>query len=91
MMAHFEDRQNRVAVTREERPTKGYQTVDLLIGIEVYNGITLRFGIENIFDGQYVYHLNANNTFAGVPIARFTGERIPEPGIVFNLDVNFRV
>jgi len=84
------DEQNRVAVTRGERPTDGYQTVDLRAGAEVFDNVMLRFGIENIFDAQYVNHLNANNPFAGIPIAAFSGLRIPEPGRIFKLDLDIR-
>ena len=84
------DRQNRVATTRGERPTDGYQTVDFRAGAEVFNGVMLRFGIENMFDAQYVNHLNANNPFAGIPIAAFSGLRIPEPGRIFKIDLDIQ-
>lgn len=85
------DRQNRVAVTRGEKPTNGFETVAVKTGIELIDGLRFRFGIENLFDADYVNHLNANNPFAGIPIANFSDERIPEPGRIFsfNVDYNF--
>jgi len=84
------DDQNRVAVSRGERPTDGYQVVDLKAGYEVLKGLMIRAGVENLFDANYVNHLNANNPFAGIPIADFRQTRIPEPGRVFNIDIQYR-
>jgi len=87
---HLVSEQGRVAATRGEQPTDGYATLDLKTGIQIWNGVSLRAGVNNIFDKQYVDHLNANNPFAGIPIASFTGQRIPEPGRVFFFDISYR-
>jgi iron complex outermembrane recepter protein len=83
------DRQDRVAAARGEKPTDGFETVDLKTGVELTDGLRFRFGIENLFDADYVNHLNANNPFAGIPIANFRDERIPEPGRVFSFNVEY--
>ena len=83
------DRQDRIAETRGERSTDGYQTVDIKSGIQLFDDLSFRFGVENLFDVDYVNHLNANNPFAGIPIANFSGLRVPEPGRVFNFKVEY--
>lgn len=83
------DNQDRVAAARGEKPTAGFETVDVKTGIEVIDGLRFRLGIENLFDANYVNHLNANNPFAGIPIANFSDERIPEPGRIFSFNVEY--
>jgi iron complex outermembrane receptor protein len=75
-------KQDRVAVSRNEGATPGYQTVDLRAGVGLSNGLTFRGGVLNVFDKYYYDHLNARNPFAlpdRLPV--------PEPGRVFFLDV----
>ena len=67
-------RQDRVATTRGEIPTAGYTACDVQGGVAVCEGALLRVGVNNVFDRQYVNHLNARNPFTGTPI--------PEPGRV---------
>ena len=74
--------QERVASTRNEASTPGYQTADLRAGVGLANGITLRGGVLNVFDKDYYDHLNARNPFAlpdRLPV--------PEPGRVLFVDV----
>lgn len=75
--------QDRVAVSRGERPTEGYTVVDLRTGIRLMRSVELELGVENVFDVSYANHLNAKNPFSGA--------QIPEPGRVFttNLTVQF--
>jgi iron complex outermembrane receptor protein len=65
-------RQERVAVTRLERPTDGWTRLDLRAGVAVGQGVTVRAGIENLADAAYATHLNTLNPF--------TGDRIREMG-----------
>ena len=67
--------QNRVATSKGEVPTKGYGLGDIRGGVLVFKNLRLDAGVENLWDQQYVNHLNAKNPF--------TGQQIPEPGIIF--------
>ena len=64
--------QERVAAARLELPTAGWTTVDLMLGMELNGGLTLRAGVRNLTDRYHVNHLNSRNPF--------TGRRIAEPG-----------
>ncbi len=78
---HAVGRQGRVATTRGEEATPGYATTDLRAGWAPLPGVSLRFGVQNVFDRSYVEHLNARNPFSGA--------RIPEPGRVVFLDATY--
>jgi iron complex outermembrane receptor protein len=67
-------RQGRAAAKKGETPTDGYATVRLRGGVSLTRGVSLRLGVDNLTDTQYVNHLNAKNPFTGMPI--------PEPGRV---------
>ena len=71
--------QKRQAKTRGETETLGYETGDLRAGFGLPNGVTLRAGVLNIWDQNYVDHLNAKNPFTGIQIA--------EPGRVLFVDL----
>jgi len=73
--------QDRVARELGEDATDGYVTADLKGGVQVYRGLRLRLGVENLAGEQYVNHLNAKNPF--------TGTRIPEPGRVLYADLSW--
>lgn len=74
--------QDRLATTRGEvTPTPGYTLVDVQGGFTPYEGLTLRAGINNLFDKFYVNHLNAKNPF--------TGSQIPEPGRIIFVRANY--
>ena len=74
-------RQDRVAALKGETATGGYTTADLQFGATIWKQLSLQAGVKNIFDAQYVNHLNAKNPFSGQPI--------PEPGRVFFADLQF--
>jgi iron complex outermembrane receptor protein len=61
--------QGRVAATRLELPTQGWTTVDLMVGVRMRDGLTLRGGVQNLTDQYYVNHLNSLNPFTGRRIA----------------------
>ena len=71
--------QKRNALTRGETETTGYGTGDVRAGYGLPNGVTIRAGILNVWDENYVDHLNAKNPFTGIQIA--------EPGRVLFVDV----
>ncbi|WP_457654250.1 TonB-dependent receptor domain-containing protein [Rhodocaloribacter sp.] len=76
---HLVARQTRTAVTRGERPTDGYVTSDVRVGVSLARNVSVLFGVNNLFDALYVNHLNAANPF--------TGARLPEPGRVLFANV----
>ncbi|MFH5831491.1 TonB-dependent receptor domain-containing protein [Halalkalibaculum sp. DA384] len=86
---HIVSEQDRVATSLGEQPTRGYTTADLKGGIDILRKLSLQVGINNIFDTRYVNHLNANNPFAGMMMAEYAGKRIPEPGRVIFIDLNY--
>ena len=73
--------QERVAVTRGEATTDGYVVAAGRAGVEIWRGLDLRVGVENLGDVDYTNHLNAKNPF--------TGEQVPEPGRVFFADLTY--
>jgi iron complex outermembrane receptor protein len=76
---HLVARQTRAALTRGERPTDGYTTADVRVGVSLVHNVSALFGVNNLFDALYVNHLNAANPF--------TGARLPEPGRVLFANV----
>lgn len=76
----FAGSQDSVASARGETATDGYQLMDVQGGWYVTRSISLQIGVKNLFDTQYVNHLNSKNPYTAVPIA--------EPGRVFFADVS---
>ncbi|MGB2242781.1 MAG: hypothetical protein ACPHX1_05185, partial [Porticoccaceae bacterium] len=64
-------------------PTKGYEIVNLSASWTVNGQVTLRSGINNIFDRYYANHLNGVNRVAGSDIA--VDDAIPGTGRTFYL------
>ncbi len=75
-------RQDRVSGTRGEWETAGYGTLDLQGGVPLPGGVFLRAGVNNVFDREYVNHLNARNPFSGLSV--------PEPGRVLFARLSYR-
>jgi iron complex outermembrane receptor protein len=71
--------QKRQSKTRGETESPAYETGDVRAGFGLPNGITLRTGVLNIWNEDYVNHLNAKDPF--------TGLQIGEPGRVLFVDV----
>ena len=61
--------QARVASARFEAPTDGWTTIDLMGGVRMREGLTLRAGVQNLTDRYYVNHLNSFNPFTRLRIA----------------------
>ncbi len=76
--------QERVAATRFEALTEGWTTIDLMGGVRVSEGLTVRAGVQNLTDQYYVNHLNSFNPF--------TRQRIAELGrsVYVGTEVGFR-
>ena len=60
--------QTRVAEARGEASTDGYVLANLRFGLPLPQGLTLRAGIDNLFDTTYANHLNVRNQFTRAPI-----------------------
>lgn len=60
--------QTRVSETRGEASTEGYVLANLRLGLPLPRGLTLRAGIDNLFNTTYADHLNARNQFTRAPI-----------------------
>ncbi|MDA8016510.1 MAG: TonB-dependent receptor [Thermoanaerobaculia bacterium] len=71
------DRQDRVAVSRFEQVTPGYEVFDIGAGLRTGKGVSLALFVDNVTDEAYASHLNSPNPF--------TRERISEPGRSFRL------
>jgi len=67
--------QNRVAKIKGEVPTEGYAIGDIRGGVLIFRNLRLDAGVENFWNQQYTNHLNQKNPF--------TGQQIPEPGVIF--------
>ena len=52
----------RNALTRGETETTGYETGDVRAGYGLPNGVTIRVGVLNVWDENYVDHLNAKKS-----------------------------
>jgi iron complex outermembrane receptor protein len=74
--------QDRTAGILGESATDGYVTLDLKGGVDVGRGISLKAGVSNLTDADYVNHLNARNPYSGIAI--------PEPGRVIFGDITIR-
>ncbi len=61
--------QARVASARFEAPTDGWTTIDLMGGVRMREGLTLRAGVQNLTDRYYVNHLNSFDPFTRLRIA----------------------
>ena len=67
--------QKRVASARLEAPTEGWTTIDLMGGVRMREGLTLRAGVQNLTDRYYVNHLNSFDPFTRLRIAEL-GRRV---------------
>ncbi|WP_417446159.1 TonB-dependent receptor domain-containing protein [Kangiella sp.] len=70
--------QDRVSSINNETETAGYMVWDWMADYMFDGGLTVRAGVENLFDKQYVEHLGGVNRAAGSDIA--VGERLPGNG-----------
>jgi iron complex outermembrane receptor protein len=70
--------QNRIATTNSEVNSRGYVLASLLGNWQVADGLRLDFGIENLFNRQYLEHLAGYNRIrlSDVPV----GARLSGPG-----------
>jgi len=72
-------KQDDVSVTNNEQKTAGYGVVNLDAQYYASNDLTLRLGIDNIFDKNYQNHLGGYNRVKGTDIPVMS--RLPSEGI----------
>lgn len=80
--------QDRVSSINNETETAGYMVWDWMADYMFDGGLTVRAGIENLFNKQYVEHLGGVNRAAGSEIA--VGERLPANGRNVYVGFEFR-
>ena len=68
-----------VSVTNNEQTSAGYGLVNVDLQYYVNNQITLRAGIDNVFDKEYRNHLGGYNRVKGSDIAEM--DRLPSEGM----------
>lgn len=78
-------KQTNIAKTFGETETNGYQTVDVKLGLKSLKNITLGVACLNVFDKNYVNHLNFS--FRNQP--NFTMQKITEQGRNFTVFLQY--
>jgi len=81
-------KQDDVSVTNNEQKTAGYGVVNLDAQYYASNDLTLRLGIDNIFDKNYQNHLGGYNRVKGTDIPVMS--RLPSEGISAWAEVTYR-
>jgi len=72
-------KQDKVSVTNNEQKTAGYGVVNLDAQYYASNDLTLRLGVDNIFDKNYQNHLGGYNRVKGTDIPVMS--RLPSEGV----------
>jgi len=72
-------KQDDVSETNKEQETKGYGVVNLDLQYFVNNDLTVRAGIDNLFNKDYQNHLGGYNRVKGTEIP--TMSRLPSEGV----------
>ena len=72
-------KQDKVSATNNEQKTAGYGVVNLDAQYYASNDLTLRLGVDNIFDKNYQNHLGGYNRVKGSEIAVMS--RLPSEGV----------
>ncbi|MEM8963873.1 MAG: TonB-dependent receptor [Acidobacteriota bacterium] len=78
----FVDDQDRVATSRFESPTEGYELFDVMAAWRLTPELSLSAGVFNLTDEAYTDHLNSPSPF--------TRQRIFEPGQSARIALDFR-
>ena len=71
--------QDDVSATNTEQATSGYGLVNIDVEYFVTSGVTLRGGVDNLFDREYQNHLGGYNRVQEVGTAVMT--RLPSEGL----------
>ena len=77
----FADRQDRIDPTFPEDETPSWQTWHLRGGVELYDGVRLEAGVENLFDEVYHEHLTREALMNAGDLK--AGDEVPVPGRYF--------
>ncbi|MDO6445073.1 TonB-dependent receptor [Colwellia sp. 1_MG-2023] len=75
----FADSTDNVSVTNDEQTSAGYGLINVDLQYYVNNQITLRAGVDNVFDKEYRNHLGGYNRVKGTDISVM--DRLPSEGI----------
>jgi len=73
--------QTKVSTTNEESATDGYGLLNLWGSYQFMDGLSLKAGINNLFDKNYADHTNGTNRVRNSDVA--VGERLSGPGRSF--------
>lgn len=73
------DQQDDVSITNGEQSTSGYGIVNIDGQYYLHNDLTLRLGVDNIFDKNYQNHLGGYNRVKGTDIPVMS--RLPSEGM----------
>jgi len=79
--------QHDVSLTNAEQKSSGYGVFNIDAQYFLGNDLTLRFGIDNIFDRQYQNHLGGYNRVKGSAIAVM--DRLPAEGLSAWAELNY--
>jgi outer membrane receptor protein involved in Fe transport len=74
----FADRQDKIDPLFGEDPTGGFVVLHLRGGGELWRGLHLQVGIENLLDREYHEHLTRETALPVGDLAQ--GDEIPAPG-----------
>lgn len=81
-------KQDNVAETNGEQETSGYGVVNLDAQYFANNALTIRMGVDNIFDKNYQNHLGGYNRVKGTDLAVMS--RLPSEGVSAWAEVTYR-
>jgi len=74
-------RQSHVSATNGESPSGGWGVMNLFGTWEVYEGVELEIGVDNVLDNDYAPHLTGTSRISSGGVS--AGERLPGPGWSF--------
>ena len=77
--------QSRIAASYLEQETPGFGTLDLRVGFEPYNGLSIGAALLNIFDKTYYEHLNFSYSNSNI-----LSGKIYEPGRNFTTYIKYK-
>ncbi len=80
-------RQNKVSMTNDEQQSAGYGVINLDVQYFVDPQLTVRAGVDNLFDRSYQTHLSGYNRVKGTDIPVMS--RIPAEGISAWLEATY--
>ncbi|GHF00218.1 TonB-dependent receptor [Thalassotalea profundi] len=80
-------KQDDVSITNQEKATAGYGLVNLNVNYYVNSALTLRAGVDNVFDKDYRHHLGGYNRVNNSEIEVM--QRLPSEGVSAWAEVSY--